>query len=255
VIKQFRAESYGDRAFANALAAEGYTVLVSDTFLWGSRRFPLETIPERARAIAATYPSWWFQADWPGEDVVSYNAAASLHEDLVEKYCAVLGTTLAGVVSHEDRIAANYLASREDVNPGRLGCIGLSGGGCRAALLGATSPRISATVIIGMMSTYAGLLDSKIDSHTWMFFPHGWARHGDWTDLAACRAPSPMLVQYDMDDDLFTETGMRAADERLSQHYQHAGSPNNYSGEFYPGPHKFDLEMQAAAFRWLKKNL
>ena len=35
---------------------------------------------------------------------------------------------------------------------------------------------------------------------------------------------------------------------------QPAGVPP-YAGQFYPGPHKFDLEMQTAAFDWLKAQL
>jgi hypothetical protein len=88
-----------------------------------------------------------------------------------------------------------------------------------------------------------------------MLFPHDWARYGDWTDLAACRAPSPMLVQYDLQDELFSEEGMREADQRLAALYRQSGKAENYNGEFYPGLHKFDLEMQASAFQWLKKNL
>ena len=255
ILEVFRAESYEGRAYANALAQEGFAVLVPDTFLWGSRRFPLETIPSGAREVAMSYKGWWFQASWPQEDIVYYNAAAANHEDVIERYCALLGTNLAGVVSYEDRMAANYLAQRPEVDPARLGCIGLSGGGCRAALLEATSQRISAAVVVGMMSTYAGLLDENVASHTWMLFPHAWARYGDWTDLAACRAPSPLLVQYNLQDELFSEGGMRAADQRLAEHYLNVGHPENYNGEFYPGLHKFDLDMQASAFSWLKGHL
>src|SRR5207249_393084 len=117
-----------------------------------------------------------------------------------------------GVVSYEDRVAAAYLRARPDVRPDRLGCIGLSGGGCRAALLRATSPHLAAAAIAGMMSTYEHLLVREL-GHTWMFVLHAWARHGDWPDLAACRAPAPLLVQYDLDDGLFTAAGMRAAHE------------------------------------------
>ena len=136
----------------------------------------------------------------------------------------------------------------------QVGCLGLSGGGNRAALLNATHDRIAATVIIGLMTTYEGLLDHNL-SHTWMLFPFGWARYGDWPDLAACRAPTPLLVQYDLEDTLFTQAGMRAADARLAAHYASVGQPQNYIGQFYPGPHKFDLEMQAAAFAWLRQRL
>jgi dienelactone hydrolase len=255
IVKVHQKEFYGDRPYANALAKEGFVVLVADTFLWSSRRMPLETIPAETRQIAATHPQWSFQTLYPQPEVVGYNAAAMLSEDLIEKYCALLGTTFAAVVSYEDRVMANYLATRAEVDPARIGCIGLSGGGCRSAMLGATSERIKARVIVGMMSTYAGLLDRNVVSHTWMFFPTGWPRYGDWTDLAAARAPSPMLVQYDLQDELFSEAGMRAADARLSGHYQSVGAAQNYRGEFYPGNHKFDLQMQAVAFRWLKEQL
>ena len=130
---------------------------------------------------------------------------------------------MAGVVCYEDRVALNYLLSRQDVLSERCGCIGLSGGGNRSAMLLATHDRIHAAVIVGLMCTYPGLLDHNIMSHTWMLFPHGWARYGDWPDLAASRAPLPLLVQYDLEDDLFTVEGMRAADERLSLHYRNAG--------------------------------
>jgi hypothetical protein len=103
------------------------------------------------------------------------------------------------------------------------------------------------------MSTYEGLLDHNVYSHTWMFFPFGWSRYGDWADLTACRAPSPLLVQYDREDPLFVLEGMESAHRRITVHYASVGCPEGYEGQFYPGPHKFDVEMQTAAFIWLEK--
>lgn len=257
-LKSFRERSYGDHAFANALARAGFIVLVPDTFLWGSRRFPLSAMPAWVHEATEDSRPRWSQVavrDGISAEIAQYNAAAFFHELLIEKYCALLGTTLAGVVAHEDRIAVNYLASRPDVQAGQIGCIGLSGGGNRAAFLQATSQTIQASVIVGLMSSYEGLLDHNVAGHTWMLFPHGWARHGDWPDIAASRAPLPLLVQYDLDDELFTLTGMKAAHHRLEKHYQEAGRPENYQGVFYPGPHKFDLKMQQDAFDWLGQQL
>ena len=254
VLVDFRRDTYGGRAFANALAKEGFVVLIHDTFLWGSRKFPLEVMPQGIRdqtQAVVSANSGMAVVD----EIGFYNQATGIHEHLVSKYCNLLGTSMAGVVSHEDRIAVNYLLSRTEVLTGEVGCMGLSGGGNRAALLQATHDGIRAAVIVGMMSTYDGLLDHNVFSHTWMFFPFQWARVGDWPDLAACRAPSPLLVQYDLEDSLFTPEGMRAADARLALHYQSAGHPEAYTGQFYPGPHKLDLEMQAAAFSWLKEYL
>jgi dienelactone hydrolase len=254
VILDYRKNLYAGGAFANALAQAGFVVLVPDVFMWGSRKFPIEEMPAPIQEITAAV----LKASSPDPsvpfEIEQYNTAAYHHEHWVAKYCNILGTSLAGVVSYEDRIAVNYLFSRADVDPNRVGCIGLSGGGNRAGLLNATHDQIGAAVIVGMMSTYEGLLDHNM-SHTWMFFPFGWARYGDWPDLAACRAPSPLLVQYDTEDQLFTEQGMRDADARLKKDYASVGHPEAYTGQFYPGPHKFDLEMQAAAFAWLKQTL
>jgi dienelactone hydrolase len=255
VVQRLREQMYGGRAFANALAKRGFVVLAHDAFLWGSRRFPFEDMPERTRQVAAaTRGSWERSGEFPPE-VALYNAAAFYHEHLVEKYCVLLGATLAGVVASEDRKALSYLQARPDVAPGGVGCVGLSGGGCRAALLQASCDRVAAAVVVGMMSTYEQLLDRNVDGHTWMFFPSGWARHGDWPDLAACRAPSPLMVQYDRDDHLFPLEGMRVAHERIADHYRNVGAAEAYEGRFYDGPHKFDTRMQEEAFAWTEEKL
>jgi dienelactone hydrolase len=253
-----RKQLYGNRAWVNALARQGFVVLVHDVFLWGSRRFDIETM--------RTTLGYWIETPEhelrhqmesfgiPGE-VAAYNYFARHYEHVVAKYLAVLGTNLAGVVNYEDRLALDYLRSRPDVQPEQVACMGLSGGGARAGLLRATATDLKAAVIVGMMSTYPGLLDHNIECHTWMFFPFGWARCGDWPDLVACQAPKPLLVQYDQEDDLFTPEGMMAAHERLRLHYASVGAPDGYTGQFFPGPHKFDVEMQNAAFLWLKRQL
>jgi len=62
-------------------------------------------------------------------------------------------------------------------------------------------------------------------------------------------------VQYALDDELFTVQGMRDADAKLKAHYARVGKPDAYVGQFYPGPHRFDLEMQRAAFAWLDQTM
>ena len=252
VVQAWWDKSYGGRPWTNALAKEGFAVLVHDTFLWGSRGFPVTDMQQTVggagelRAASDELPGGWPAA------VAAYNDLAGPHEHVVAKYCNLLGTSFPGVVAHEDRIALNYLRARPEVIPNRISCLGLSGGGNRAGLLRATAAGLQGAVVVGLMSTYDGLLDRHTAVHTWMLFPFGWSRYGDWPDLVACRAPAPLLVQYDLEDDLFTVAGMRGADERLKKLYQLAGNVNGYTGQFYPGPHKFDRPMQSAAFQWLK---
>ncbi len=252
LVVDLRRRQYGGRAFANELARQGHTVLVHDVFLWGSRRFDLGADGQPGEAGCSAPPEG---AQAEPEEITAYNQAAIGHEHLVAKYCNLLSTSLAGVVAYEDRVALAYLRSRGDVVSGGIGCIGLSGGGCRAALLQATSVDISVAVIVCMMSTYGHLLDAHVSPHTWMLFPPGLAALGDWPDLAACRAPSPLVVQYTRGDQLFSLAGMVAAHERIAAGYAAAGAPDAYVGQFFDGEHCFDRAMQEAAFaqlgRWL----
>ena len=84
VITAFRS-GYGNRAFANELARRGCAVLVPDVFLWGSRKFALETITEQKRGMVKQ-----LLRDEPHDPLEEYNQAANLHEELVEKYCLSL---------------------------------------------------------------------------------------------------------------------------------------------------------------------
>jgi len=248
-LKKFRATYYEGAAIAGDLARAGFAVLVHDTFLWGSRRVPPEAMPE------------WTDGDGrlarqkePPEDFIRrYNRAAIPNEHTMAKYCTVLGTSLPAVVNYEDRVALSYLCARPEVR--EAACLGLSGGGLRSGLLNATDDRIKAAVVAGSMTTYAGALDRNIVCHTWMLFPPRWTLFGDWPDLVACRAPSPLLVQYDRDDQLFTPEGMEDAHRKLRAIFRRAGRPGAYCGEFFPGRHKFDREMQRSAAAWLKKVL
>ena len=254
-VADIRESSYGGRPFANDLARAGFVVLVPDVFAWGTRRFPLEEMPESVRLLADLSTG----EPGPGAvaealEVARYNAAAAHHEHLVEKYCQLLGTTFAAVVAHEDRVALRYLLDRHDTTRA-VASIGLSGGGCRSVLLRATSDELTAAVVVGMMGTYDSLLDHNVVSHTWMLMPARLPAGADWPDVAACRAPSPLLIQYNRDDPLFPLEGARGAHERIASHYAAAGAPDSYTGAFYDGHHKFDQAMQRDAFMWLSERL
>ncbi|RVX47716.1 hypothetical protein EDD27_10663 [Nonomuraea polychroma] len=231
-VARLRKDIYGGRAFANELARRGFAVLAHDVLSWGSRRFPLDIEPGTLS-----------EAD-------RYDAAAKQHEHVVAKHCAVLGTSFAGVVAGEDLAAAAYLRSRPDVGP--VGCAGLSGGGLRAALLGAFDPGIRAVVVAAMVSSYRDMLGGHVAKHTWMLYPPGLPRLGDWPDLVAARAPLPLMVQYAMRDELFPEAGMHRAHALISDRYGDGGA---YEAVFADVPHSFDVPMQEQAFDWLARHL
>ncbi|GAA2205910.1 hypothetical protein GCM10009850_013680 [Nonomuraea monospora] len=259
-VRRLRDGIYGGRAFANALARRGFVVLAHDVFVWGSRRFPLETAEgppgEALRGDAPDAPlsqtgASLSQAGASLSEADRYDLAARAHEHVVAKHCAVLGTSFAGVVAGEDLAAAAYLRSRPDV--GAVGCAGLSGGGLRAALLGAFDADVRAVVVAAMASSYRDMLNGHVERHTWMLWPPGLPRLGDYPDLMAARAPEPLMVQYAMRDELFPEAGMRRAHALITERYRDA--PGAYEAVFADVPHSFDVPMQERAFDWLAAHL
>jgi dienelactone hydrolase len=246
---EHRAGAYGGVPWANALAKEGFLVLVHDAFAFGSRAVPVESLSPRLRAR--------FQELKPGtpEFIRAYNTFAGEHEHLLAKSCFTAGTTWPGIFSYEDRRAVDYLLTRPDVDPNRIGCGGLSGGGLRTVLLAGTDDRIRAACAVGFMSTWQDFLHDRVWTHTWMLYIPHCARYLDFPDILSLHAPKPTLVQFDEDDPLYSLPGQKDADRRLRDTFAKMGAADRYQGSFYPGPHKFDVPMQQEAFAFFKRSL
>lgn len=245
-----RAGHYDGRALATDTARAGFAVLAHDTFAWGSRRFDLSEPPWRTASALEARKAQWREDGVVPTDAELYNAAAGFHEDTVAKTAGLLGTSLAGMVAHDDLAALEVLASLPDVDTGRLGCIGFSGGGGRALTLAALSPRIWNYVVTCMMTTFESLLPAYLDAHSWLLQTPGLWKLGDWPELTARTGADGFLVQYALADQLFPEAGMREAHRILASLH-----PDGYAGRFWPGGHVFTAEMQNEAISYLAGTL
>ena len=249
IMAEHQEQCYGDMGWANEAAKRGYAVLVHDAFPFASRRVLLADVPERIRGgLSDADP------ETPA-NILAYNAWASEHESIMAKSLFCAGTTWPGVFLSEDRVGLDVLCARPDVDPTRVGCGGLSGGGMRTVFLGGMDERIACAVCVGMMSTWRDYLLNKCFTHTWMIYVPMLPRDLDYPEILGLRAPSPTLVLNNNEDPLFTLPEMQRADVMLQDVYDRAGAPGNYNSSFYPGPHKFDAEMQAEAFDWFDHHL
>ncbi|MET1089695.1 MAG: acetylxylan esterase [Arthrobacter sp.] len=250
-VESARAGHYDGHALATGIARRGFAVLAHDTFAWGSRRFNLDVPPWRtASALTAREAQWRQDGVVPSEAEV-YNAAAGFHEETVAKTAGLLGTSLAGMVAHDDLAALEILAALPGVDQDRLGCIGFSGGGGRSLALAALSPRIRSYVVTCMMTTFQSLLPAHLDAHSWLLQTPGLWRLGDWPELTGRSGASHLLVQYALADELFPEHGMREAHAVLESLHP----PGTYTGSFWPGGHVFTTRMQDEALDFLASTL
>jgi dienelactone hydrolase len=247
MMVQHQQAYYGGVGWANEIAKRGYAVLAHDAFAFASRRVYLSDVPEVIRGGLTD------DAPEEPENIEAYHKWAAAHESIMAKSLFCAGTTWPGVFSAEDQRALDVLCAREDVDADRVGCAGLSGGGLRTVFLGGLDPRIRCAVCVGMMTTWRDYLLHKAHTHTWMIYVPLLPADLDYPEILGLRVPLPTLVQNDIHDDLFTMPEMERADAILRQVYEKADALDHYRCTFYPGPHKFDLEMQAEAFDWFDR--
>jgi len=249
IVSSHQDNYYGGVAWANEIAKRGYAVLVHDTFPFASRRVRAADVPERLRQ-GGIDP----ELD-DVEGVKRYNAFAAAHEHIMEKSLISAGTTWPGVYVVEDQRALDVLCARPDVDPQRVGCCGLSGGGMRTVFLGGLDDRIRCAVAVGFMTTWREFLLDKCFTHTWMTYVPLLPRDLDFPEILALRAPKATMVLNCNEDALYTLAEMHRADDMLRETFERGGAADRYRCNFYPGGHKFDLPMQQDAFEWFDRHL
>jgi dienelactone hydrolase len=262
---------YGGAAWANELARRGYGVLVVDVFPFESRRIRAEDLPaqvirtlmasaEEAESVKYGTPRgeeelqvYEVPADEPAERIRAYDALARRHEEVIAKSLLCSGRVFPGVVAAEDLWALDYLCARPDVEPDRIGCCGLSGGGLRADFLAGLDDRIRCAVAAGFMTTWRDFTLSSAYMHSWMLYVPYLPALMDFPEILGLRAPLPALVLANREDPLFDPGEVRRAAGLLQAIYRQAASADAFRFSLHPGSHQFNREMQEEAFAWLDR--
>jgi dienelactone hydrolase len=241
----YHAGNYEGRPTATALVRRGYVVITIDAFMFGERR----------AVIDAALPSGWDRTNYTIEDVQRLNLQCRARESTLVKGLTFAGATWPGIVFWDDVRTVDYLLTRPEVDPARIGCQGVSMGGYRSLFLAALDPRIRAACVVGFMSTVRPMIRAHLDTHSWVHFLPALHRHLDWPDVAALAAPRSLLVLQCARDGLFPLAGMQESVRRIAELYQHAGVAGRFTGRFYDVPHHYTRAMQDDAFAWFDRQL
>jgi len=253
VLREYRDKYYGGRGWATELAKRGFAVLAVDSFLWGSRKIPIDSVNEE------------LQKKFEGVDPHSEEYIRKYNEFWASSECVLVvdtilnsGTNFPAIFAYEDRRSIDYLLTRPEIDSNRIACGGLSMGGLRTIFLAGLDKRVRCAFCAGFMTTIRGVLRNNIrcpPGHGLLMYVPELFRFLDLPDVIAIRAPAPLMVQYNQEDELFTPEGQDQANRKITEIYSKSGYPNNYVGKFYPGPHKFNVAMQEDAFKWLERCL
>ncbi|MBL9216710.1 MAG: hypothetical protein JNG83_14625 [Opitutaceae bacterium] len=181
-------------------------------------------------------------------------------EFFLESSCAILnqkaialGLTLAGMWTWDLMRLIDYISTRPDCDPARVGCAGLSGGGLQLLWLGAFEERVRCMVISG---NFFGFRDSIIHQArcSCSYVPR-LCEYFDAADLAALHAPRPLLIESGTEDVLSGPRGLANAREQVAlarAGYRVLGAEDRLEHHVFAGPHRWD-GAQTPAFlrRWL----
>jgi len=241
----YHRENYDGRPTATALVRRGYVVITIDAFMFGERRAMMD----------AELKSGWDRSKYTLEDVRRMNRQCAQKESTLAKALTFAGATWPGIVFRDDIRTVDYLVTRPEVDPKRIGCAGISMGGYRSLFLAALDPRIRAGCIAGFMSTVRPMIRAHIDTHSWVHFLPALHRYLDWPDVASLTAPRSLMVLQCSRDGLFPPAGMKEAVEKIAAAFEKAGVKDRFTGRFYDAPHMFSRRMQDDAFAWFERQL
>jgi dienelactone hydrolase len=243
-ITEYRRDNYEGRSTSLALCRRGYVVISIDCFYFGERRTLFDE--------DAGKPGW-DRSQYSLEEVKRLNRRAGQGESTLACSLFWAGTTWQGIAHWDDIRTVDYLISRPEVDPARIGCVGISMGGWRTDFLAGLDSRIRCAVSVGWMSTLRPMIKAHVDTHSFMHFLPGLTRFMDLPDVIGCMAPKPLMVQQCSRDGLYPLGGMKESLTKIAAIYDKAGAGANFEGRFYDHPHLFSLNMQDDAFSWLER--
>jgi dienelactone hydrolase len=246
LLLEHRNKVYSGRYLAEEFARHAYATITIDAHHFGERA------PRGLNGIPHAYDPF----DLPIREYAALDDRVREQLYLGVRQLNWAGTTWMGVNYWDDSRCVDYLLSRPEVDPVRIGCTGLSGGGWRTNVLAALDQRIRASVSVGWMTTgdYQQVYNLSGAIGTFCLLPGVWDRL-DVPDLTVMAAPGASMVVSGQQDMLFPPEGQRDAARQIQLGYEWAGVPDRFRSYMPDKPHCYDAEVQAEALTWLDKHL
>ena len=203
------AEAY--QGFAQRLAVSGFVTLLYDPFNQGERdQYAL--LNDREAVAQSTYA-----------------------HNMMGKQLELLGDSFVMWRTWDGIRALDYLLSRPEVDPTRVGLTGNSGGGTMTTWLWAADDRFSMAAPSCFVTTFLANLENELPADAEQY-PYGILGAGmEMVDLLIARAPKPIIL-LGQHYDYFDRRGHQEAFDELQRFYRLLGAPED-SVACFRGPH------------------
>lgn len=165
------------------------------------------------------------------------------------------GYTPSGVEVWNAIRGLDLLAERPEVDSGKMGVTGISGGGAQTWFIAAADPRIKAAApVCGACTLEAEIATRTIDGHCDCMMPINTFRV-DFKNIGALISPRPLLIGQADRDGIFKIEAVRQVYYDLKKIYALHGAPENIQYVESPGGHSYHRISRERVFSFFLEHL
>ena len=145
--------------------------------------------------------------------------------------------------------ALDYLLTRPEVDPTKVGVTGNSGGGTMTTWLCGVEQRWNMAAPACFVTTFRRNFENELPADSEQCPPKVLALNLDHADFLATLAPKPIVILA-KEKDFFDVRGSEEAYEKLKKLYTLLGAPENIKLHIGPTEHGYSVENREAMYQW-----
>ena len=131
----------------------------------------------------------------------------------------------------------DYIATRAELDPSRMGCMGISGGGTATLFSSALDSRIRTALVSGYLNTFKDSIGSV--AHCIDNYVPGILNWAEMHDIAGLIAPRPLFVESGEKDNIFPIRASIESFNEVRKIYGVFGAADRIEQEVFPDEHAF----------------
>jgi dienelactone hydrolase len=164
------------------------------------------------------------------------------------------GQVMWGMMVYDNLRALDYLETRADVDPKRIGTMGMSMGSTMAWWLAALDERIKVCVDLCCLTDFQTLVAERgLSRHGIYYYVPDLLNHFTTAQINALIAPRPHLGLAGRQDPLTPLAGLEKIDRELRDVYRREGAPEAWQLRLYDTGHLETPAMRADIMAFFKK--
>jgi len=162
------------------------------------------------------------------------------------------GQVLFGMMMFDEFRALDYLASRSEVDVGRLGTLGMSMGATKAWWLAALDPRLKLCMDVCCLTDYDELIRTHgLKEHGIYYYVPSLLKRFQAADINALIVPRPHLSVNGRQDPLTPPAGVEKIRDYLLPLYRKYGKESDCHIELFDCAHVELPEMRTLVLEWM----